>query len=1098
MSKIHIYMSEATKQRLRAIPLEDVMRANGHTPVRRTARSTFYHCPVPGHADEDASFSIEREGQRGTQRFHCLGCNGAAGQGAIDLQATLMGLNAEGDGFLKACERLSRDFCIPIDGHDQNVWYRRCEKVQPQDGFTYEECPWTDDMLRSLGCQVAMTYSGSGMADGAEEATGVESYSWGEGFYDGRRTCDSPNFNPSEINRVFGCYPVSSFTLPAKTDRDGNRFSTRITSSPSYPVFVIESMDDRDRGRVKKYEPYCQPDKFGVSYKNTWYYRDGYAKSKGVRFAGALYGDCDVMDCLLNDDAVPQDTSTGNRHPVDEVSSLGSDGRYHVTSKFRRIVICSGLRDALSVYYHSDAHVVYPHSESSGIDSSLLKRLLSLSDQVYILFDSDKTGQQNARAINMQYPRLRNVELPADLDMLTERRTGKPCKDVAAYFEHYGQTLTRDRMAKQDINRHFQSLLSRSVPLKFWQRRCISTQREQEAGVLRYRYQIVTDSMTRFLTYSGLRLYDEAGSSEGQFVFIRDNVVETISEKNVLVRARQIMKDYLRAHPQWNDPDLSTVISTSKGINLQTIREIGHAVLNFHSYGEDFDYLFFRNGALRVTASEATLEDYRDFPYNVNRESILPVDWRPTERLFDIVPNEDMRQYEERHRHNLALLAKGDGRAVRMENMRFTNETRLWQYRLVLRRPMEEMPAPFRFLYDTCRVFWREEEELFARGEELGKEEQQFQDAHFINKAGGLGYMLSRFRTGARQQMGQLVDYRVSDEKKNSGRNGKSLLASFLSCARVGCRIGGKSFKTSPDSIAKNFRDYRPSVHGFIYIDDLMRNFNAEVLFNISTSITVKNLYHDEVSVSEDESAKILFSSNRCFDMTDPSTFGRLYPMMVSDYYHAASVDGTEERSPYQKFGHTLASIDDSDEYHFTVGMLVQFLQFYLSHHRVIIPPLEQGGMFRYIHRAIRDKRFVGWAAGLFSGRVFGLPIPKQDLLVSLFQYKGMVVSKQAIDAYSKSPEFFEMLRTYCSLMGIRVNPDAVFVRKSDASRTLPRAKTFVYDFTPDGRLAGTRSCRNNVNVYYFYRDSDLPQDASQIITSRDADPFPDGYLPEE
>ena len=1084
------YITEETKQRLRSIPLTEVLRMNGYTPVRRTKSSVFYRCPMPGHNDSDASFSVERETNGTLQRFHCLGC-GVSGQGAIDLQAELMGASTDANGFIKVCEKLSTDFCIPINGHDSNTWYRRIEKTKPQEFFSYTETKWTDDMLRSIGCEVSTVYVENTEED-SEEATDIKIYSFGEGYYDRNKIHKKSNFNAEEITRAFGCKPVSSFTLPAKTGKDGKLFSTRIESTDSYPVFIIESMDSKEQGRVKKYEPYCIPDKFGASYKNTWYYRDG--KKKRTKLAGTLYGDRDIMDCLMSSDALPQDSSEGGRHPIETV--IGSNGQKK--TKFKRIIICSGFRDAVNVYFHSDAHVVYPLSESAGIDAGLIKRLLNLSNQVYILYDSDKTGQKNARAINMAFPQLRNVELPKNLSALTERRNGKPCKDIAGYFETYATILKREGN-RQNINDHFQVLLSQSVPIMFWQKRCISTRKEQETGVMRYRYQIITDCMTRFLSYSGLQIYDDTSTGDSNFVYIRDNIVEFVPEKSVLVRARQIMKDYLCSHPYWNDPDLSTVISTSKGINSQTIREVSHICLNFNSFGEDFDYLFFQNGALKVTADDVKLIDYRDFPYHVNSEAILPIDYIQTERCFEIVKNEEVDDIEGKHKTMIEKILKTDTNAIRAENMRYTTELRLWQFKLILSKPIEQMPVPFQFIYDTCRVFWREEEKLKANGKKLGNDEKQFQDAHFINKAGGLGYMLSRFRTGARQQMGQLVDYRVNDEKKNTGRNGKSLIAAMLSCVRVGCKVDGKSFKTSPDSLAKNFREYKPSVHGFIYIDDLLRNFNAELLFGLSSSITVKNLYHDEVSVAPEQSAKILFSSNRCFDMTDPSTFGRLYPMMVSDYYHAATMDGMRERSPYQKFGHTLVDLNHEQEYMETVNMLIQFLQFYLSNHQVIIPPLEQGGMHRYIHRAIRDQRFVGWASCFFQGDVFGIPIAKQDLLVSLFQYKGMTVTKQIIDAYSKSPEFSEMMRTYCALMGIIINPEVVFVRRSDTERGLPRAQVFAYDFDTEGHLNGKRSRRHNVNVYYFFKEGKAPRTVEEVTTAHcSTDPFPDGYIPEE
>ena len=92
---------------------------------------------------------------------------------------------------------------------------------------------------------------------------------------------------------------------------------------------------------------------------------------------------------------------------------------------FRRIVICSGPRDAINVYFHSDAHVVFPHSESVEISSETIRRLLNISMEVFVLYDIDRTGIRTMNLLALKHVELKVLYLPEDLSTQYNPRSGK-------------------------------------------------------------------------------------------------------------------------------------------------------------------------------------------------------------------------------------------------------------------------------------------------------------------------------------------------------------------------------------------------------------------------------------------------------------------------------------------------------------------------------------------------------------------------------------------------------------------------------------------------------------------------------------------------
>ena len=86
-------LSEQDIQKLKDIPLVDVMRANGFEPVRlpKGDGRVTYLCPF--HPETEGSFLVDqhRYGDSTDAEWKCYGKCGISGYGAIALQARLLG-----------------------------------------------------------------------------------------------------------------------------------------------------------------------------------------------------------------------------------------------------------------------------------------------------------------------------------------------------------------------------------------------------------------------------------------------------------------------------------------------------------------------------------------------------------------------------------------------------------------------------------------------------------------------------------------------------------------------------------------------------------------------------------------------------------------------------------------------------------------------------------------------------------------------------------------------------------------------------------------------------------------------------------------------
>lgn len=1099
-------LSQEEKAALRSIPLQEVMALNHHEPVRKVKNHYFYHCPLPSHDDSDPSFCVELTPSDGNQvaMFVCHGCKRIKGAGAIDLQAQLWGVKAEGRDYWRVVEYLAKAFNVEVQGV-QNV-HRHYETVDPVGELKWTVAEWTDELLKGLGCKVSPIF-GDADDDDPQEATGGKAYSWamvGEPWQ--RRPADDMTAERlgADITDRFGIMPLASFTTPQRRKKDGTMgHSYRVDATETYPIYGDLTYDQRGRWRMKKYEPLAKPDEKGNFFKWTWWYQGD--EKRNPEFRHLLYGDKDVLDALYNKDVVPLDTSMLKDHPVTDVEGYDDDGQPTSTRKFRRVCICSGPRDALQVYYHSDCHVVYPHSESAEIDSRLIKRLFVIAEQVYILYDMDKTGREKARELNLEYLQLRNVELPEDLQTLTDRRTGKPAKDVSGYFELYKNRLG-GRYEKRGIDAHFSDLLSRSIPIQFWERKFTRSNAEKAVGRGHFNYDLVVDHMKRFFLYSGFGVIEIEKGVKSFAKIGTDGRVELIQEEDVKAEAEKLMTEWLMQHPEFYTTKLTNRISSSdKMLSVKSLRGMHPLKLNLQSWGETWQYVPFRNGVLLVTADKLRWYDsYKDVPFDFIRGRECPISWRETDEEVRVEINPMFEEYERQHRMRLDGIDPTDERAMNEEEEQWTHDKVLWPFSLRMLQPMNKAAHIIQYIYDTGRMYWPEERQARSTRKDrwLSAERQQFQDMQFVSKMMAAGYFFSRYRTPSMSRILFMMDYTVDDESKACGGTGKSIFGSFLSSLGPNFEIGGKGMKTSPDQLAQNLAGYDYLMHNGIFSDELPKHTPEDMIYNWSEGkYDVKRLYKEQRRVPVDMAAKMAIACNYVFDLSSGSTRRRLWPLNFGNYYHDGVRNGVGTWTPAMKFGHDLIKSDDEDQALRRVNFAVRCLQLYFKYRMYVEAPVGGAGMKRRIYArfaaARMDKRFIEWADMLFANEALkGQPLPKLDLVVSWFQFTARDVNRDAVLNYAKGRAFGQMLDAYCQEMHISANPDVVYARPSDRGR-LPRVTAYSYEFHPQtGRLTGRR-LPTAQSCYYLYPRGEEPKDIGGVVTQQTADPAKEGYIME-
>jgi hypothetical protein len=1075
---------------LRCQPLQKVLAAHGHYPRFEKGGRLYYVCPF--HNDHNPSFSIESGADgdsRSVQRYVCASC-GVGGSGPLELEAEFLGKPADS---LEVILSVSTIMGMVAEGKEEAEFVSRRSVVDPSPAYQFEyKEDFSDEDLEALGCRRRLVYAST--VDEVGETHRVPlynadgsprfAYSWGDNFYGNLSDAylqdeDYCNFNRSEISRVFSVFPVKWFVTKAKADKNGVLQSYRVESSRVYPIFNF-AYGGHTWG--KKYEPYYRPGHMGGSKFMFWYAAGAPQRS----LATMVYGDVDVMNYLRTGDVNDiRETKVGEKAAgLFAHSEVDAQGNQSTRNVFRHLIICSGPRDAMSVYFHSGAHVVWFNSESADMSTELFAKLKACCEDIYICFDIDRTGEEEANRWAMKHLGLRIIHLPKVLSEYVDARTGKPAKDAENFFNLYRPNNNMESMRFYgNVEQRFSTLIQNSVDMQFFHEVKRSSKKYAQGFFIDY--EISGNSALQLAEARGIFRYT---LDENRHIYVRvsDNVVDIIPEKDIVKVIRGEMKDFvsvirgIRSYPK-----LCDAITKSQSLNRDTCIQLADVDLNLRSWDEDTEYFPFRNGVVKVTKDSVRKLSYREAPFHFFRSSILPNDFErevaPTFRIYrdELGLAEKRREIEARKTRGMS-----DAEKEVLESEYLSYE-RLWAYRVEWLKPYEEQPIAVRFVYEAGRVYWKDERAGIA----LSPQQKQEQDLHFIVKCNAFGYLLSRYRDRSKAFLVQWADYSCLFGGKASGRTGKTALASLIGCVRHFLLVPGKGMKTH-DNFAKNFAKFRFGVQSNILIDDLSSRIDEEQFYNLNSVMEVKTLYEDEVTIREEDCPKVQITSNRMPRMDSSSTEGRFMMVPVGGPIGYHKVNGqTVEMSVRKMFGCNIPDGLTPEEYTLCQNFMMWCLQFYLSHKDIIRPFMGHEGKLSMASGQVGNKDFVQWANEYFADESkFGMPLSRREMYLDYREYLGERPSIYCSKADMN--EFKGLLRSYCDAMQYVFMPRVCYRRSlTDEKDESIRLTTWVTQKDENGyRIkrgddpAGFVLAKGERVVYVFRAAADVPATFDELV----------------
>ncbi|MFW5614964.1 MAG: hypothetical protein ACOCNM_00525 [Prevotella pectinovora] len=1097
------------------ISLVEVMRANGYEPERMPKGDgpVKYLCPF--HDDHDASFFVDQKAKNGADApgWGCYGC-GRKGFGAIALQAALMGYDHSSltaKQMQAVCQRLVDEHDVEIDDLQPTEDGERTEAIAPQE-CEFDLTPWTVQHLNALGFATKVATErrdGENIVKYAEEdKEPLYRCSIDREYWRGRGAARTAKDWGEIIEKEFNTFPVATFiTSPVNVQNGAGKVSLKIPSRRTYPIFAMVY----DWG-IKKYEP-----RGNKSHK--WYW----SKSEGI--ATKVYGDSVAIAALQaaqpTTDAADKeparpwfaDSLKDRRHQI-VVTERDSD-KNPVKAKMKRLVLCSGPRDAMQMWAATDAHVLWLHNELAGIKDgvvedwlrALLARMSAVAVDIYVCYDLDQTGMSCSASIALENTRVHWVRLPKEMtDITLPLRKGdekaRTLKDVTDFVTHFHPIMKRfaPDLRKANPSEALMRLLKNSLTMQFWIDKPTTKKDKDGEKETNVRYVLSVANLLQFLQAKGIRCTQDEHGQRAFYQLSFNNTYRYLDTARVGSQlesvCRTAMLNWIDAHITDDEApykaNLVNTIFTGKGLDQRTMNTMPPTPINEHSWGEDFDTFFFHNTAVRVTKDTIQPIDYNRLQYVTNEECILPGDFTVVKQPWRIIINP---QYEAEKKRHEEISKKCTTPAMRAaENRRWANLEQLWKYQLIMDKPLEEMPMHFRFLYNMGRIFWEKE----AYGETLTATEKQMQDMHFINKVHAIGYAITRYRSRARQQIVHLTDYAVSDEQKASGRNGKSAIIDMISSVRPSsANVAGKSINGNNITLAILLGDVIAGVHSVVCIDELPDGFKAEELYNAPVTLVVKTLYKQPITLRGEDVPKLFIASNKPFDRSSGSTKGRIYPCFASDYYHAATDDGrwldfAPRDEFFKEYGVSEVANGLPDNLLNELrNLLLACAQFFFQHPSdTILPPTETRSLRRELYAMTNDSGLTDWLNVYFEDTPdnphLGQPIPPNEMAINLLDTEDEAVNYDTIEKAKK--RIMKYLKPCLNRMGIVMDPKVVLNTATYRRQGGRHMKAWVTQLDENGKpiertvknkwhhIVSTgervpRELSQHIYVHYFYRN---------------------------
>lgn len=728
-----------------------------------------------------------------------------------------------------------------------------------------------------------------------------------------------------------------------------------------YPIFMRECIIDHPReGAPDRFYKIYRPKEVEKQWRFQYY-------PKNAMPADYMHGYREMVEQhkRLNKEQADEHEDWQTKK-ISDIPKAGSD---RGMTRYWRVVLCSGERDALCVAARGDIPL-WANSETKVMSQEQYVSIVRYSGDLYNIPDLDTTGIRQGALKALAFPHIKTVWLPSWLLEKRDNR-GRPCKDF------------RDWCGWKPTKTDYQDLMDRAVPACFWH-----TETSEKTG--KARTTIDPTALHNFLRLHGFYRLKDDDIDEPQYIRIVDQVVTH--------KKPQDIRDFVRLWVQdEQDPDRpgehlrtsSNVVVTNQVRNavltdarlspvyLAALPEIA---LDFCQSSAFSQLVFFKNGVATVTHEGLKFERWREARIETFcwREKVIDHELRYIDKpMFHITRKTEVDGSPARY---------SDGQPAYDIDVTDATTSHYFSYLINTSRLhwRKEMELPYSD--DEQRLAYKELHPFDIAGEHLSREEIEEQKRCLINKIFTIGYLMHSFKSRSRAWAPYAMDNRIAEDSKSNGRSGKSVFFNIFDHA--GKNIVQKSGRN--DHLTENaFIFERVTRHtDIVRIDDLSKRVTVDNFFDSITEgmeVNPKNV--SSYSLSFEQSPKLVFTTNYVPANFDPSSNARLLYVVFGDYYHEKTFDDDqnylESRSVRDDFNKDLWSAAYSaDEWNADYSFLLQCLQFYLSMVREpyrLLPPMGNIAKRNLLSRM--GDNFKDWAESYFApdgGHVNRL-IPKED-----------------------------------------------------------------------------------------------------------------------
>lgn len=385
---------------------------------------------------------------------------------------------------------------------------------------------------------------------------------------------------------------------------------------------------------------------------------------------------------------------------------------------------------------------------------------------------------------------------------------------------------------------------------------------------------------------------------------------------------------------------------------------------NFINATRDFQYFYFDKHCWRVTEDKVEEVGYENINHHIWEEQRKPVPAKYLGKPLITFSNEN---------NTLTYQLSDDG-----QNCHF-----------------------LKFLINASNFTWRKDPA------DIDPEDMEENNIHLLSKLCAIGYLILECKDASVARAVVGMDGKLSEVGESNGRSGKSLIGELLRRVIPTAYIPGKNRDIFNDQFTWNDIVEKTK---FVFIDDVLRNFQFEFLFpNITGDWSVNYKGGRRLTFPFSVSPKIYIATNHAIMGSGSSFADRQWLIAFSDYYN-------DKRKPVDDFGTMFFNEWDYTQWNLTWNMVANCVQLYLKHGVIQAPGerLEQRKLLQEITETL-----IAWADEYFSDpQKLNIRISRKDLYDSFCTYDP--AQRKFISPTSFKKKFIK----YCQYRGYQFNPN--------------------------------------------------------------------------